>query len=110
MSASVKPEDLKKRTWSFLQESILNKQNHSKKRVNLQFSPVVRFSFVRLVDDILLLINVGVTGDEGIAVNRVPVDKKVHDRAVIGRQICNQFLKRSDCDAIVQEPDQSKEY
>ena len=69
---------------------------------------MVRFSFIRLVDNILLLINVGVTGNEGIAVNRVPVDEEVHDWAVIGRQISNQFLKRSDGDAIIQEPEQSK--
>ena len=108
MSASVKPEDLKKRTCSFLQESILNKQNHSKNGLNLQFSPVVRFSFVRLVDYILFLINVGITGNESIAVNRVPVDEKVDDRAVISRQISNQLLKGSDCDAIIQEPKKSK--
>jgi hypothetical protein len=44
---------------------------------------VVWLSIIWLVDDILFLVDVRITSDESIAVNRVPVNEEVDDRTVI---------------------------
>ena len=97
----MRPEALRKRTYSFLQESILKIVQYE--GWYLQFAPVV-FSFLWYVKNILLSTNVAVTSDKSVLVDWVPVDEQVLNRAVIMAQNCRQCLYLAISQSIIGKP------
>ena len=104
ISVSVNPEHLMKRTCTFLQCSTLKVKVNWGLKSYLQFSPWVLFFFPFHNVKWLIFSGIHIASFEVLGINRIPINKKINNWAIVSREESNKLLENRVGETVVLKP------